>query len=322
MRLPTVIFLVMITQFTRGQNLVPNYSFEDTLACPSSDGEIYDAPPWVDPTNATTDYYNECASNLICSAPLNAYGFQQPRTGRAYSGMGTYVSSSPNAREFLQVKLLDSLRLGKTYCVTYYIAWANNCQYISNGLSAYFSTTPVSCNQCLLPYVPQINYLGPAIKDSGKWVPIRGSFTATGGEQYLTIGNFNSDPNSLTAFVNPSSSNIVALYYIDDVYVGPCDTVKPPDTSSSLSVPNIFTPNNDEQNDLFKITGSNIQTLQCSIYDRWGGKVWELKNPLEGWDGHNQTGMPCSDGVYFYVLDATGEDGKTYHQTGFVELLR
>ena len=139
----------------------------------------------------------------------------------------------------------------------------------------------------------------------------------------LTIGNFNTDSNTSTNLVNQSGSGgPAAYYYIDDVYVGTCDTLKPPVIKSSLTVPNVFTPNGDGQNDVFSIQQSNIQTLNCKIYDRWGGKVWELKGPDESWDGHNQTGNPCNDGVYFYVLDAAGEDGKAYHQTGFVELLR
>jgi len=190
-------------------------------------------------------------------------------------------------------------------------------------MSLYFSPNSISCSGCLLPYTPQINYLGSPITDTLNWILISGSYTALGGEKYITIGNFNSDSNTSTAVVNPTGSGgTEAYYYIDDVYVGTCDTIKPPVIVSSLSVPNVFTPNSDGINDVFKIQGSNIQTLTCSIYDRWGGKVWELKNPLENWDGRNPTGMPCNDGVYFYVLDATGEDGKSYHKTGFVQLIR
>jgi gliding motility-associated-like protein len=320
--LTAFLFFLLFSLGIHGQNLVPNYSFEDTLACPTQDGEINDAPPWVDPTNASTDYYQECSSNSFCSAPGNAYGFQFPRTGKAYAGLATYENAVPNLREFLQVKLTDSLRRGQTYCVTFYVAWAGNCQYASNGLGAYFSANPVSCFQCLLPYTPQINYLGPVIRDTGKWVPISGTIVAQGGERYLTIGNLNADGSTLTTFVNPTGIFVIALYYIDDVYVGSCDTTKPLIIKSSLLAPNVFTPNNDGQNDVFKIQGTNLQGLNCKIYDRWGGKVWELKNPDESWDGHNQTGMPCNDGVYFYVLDTTGVDGVAYHNTGFVELIR
>ena len=301
---------------------MPNNSFETVSSCNINPGEIFKAPPWIDPTNATSDCYNECSTNVSTSVPLNQAGHLFARTGKGYAGFVTYTNGVLNHREYIQVKLTDSLIRDSVYCVRYYVSRGSNAQYAANGFSAYFSTTPVSCPVCFLPFSPQINYNGTIVVDSIDWTEISGHFVASGGEKYLTIGNFNDDSHTNVLLVSPANSNIVSYYYIDDVYVGTCDTIKPPVIVSSLSVPNVFTPNSDGVNDVFKIQGSNIRTLTCSIYDRWGGKVWELKNRLENWDGRNPTGMPCNDGVYFYVLDAAGEDGKTYHQTGFVELVR
>jgi gliding motility-associated-like protein len=304
-------------------NLTRNYSFENYSSCPISDGLLFLATPWISPTSATPDYFNECSSNAQSSVPTSTFGHRWPRTGKGYAGFITYVNGMPETREFIQVELSDSLIQGKLYCVGFYVSLGETFDYSSNGLSAYFSTTPISCSTCSLPYTPQINYLGTPIADTLNWTLISGTFIATGGEKYATIGNFNSDANTSVSLVNSSGSGgVAAYYYIDDVYVGTCDTIKPPVIVSSLSVPNIFTPNSDGVNDVFKVQGSNIQTLTCSIYDRWGGKVWELKNPLENWDGRNPTGMPCNEGVYYYVLDAKGEDGKAYHKTGFVQLMR
>ncbi len=100
---------------------------------------------------------------------------------------------------------------------------------------------------------------------------------------------------------------------------GPCDTSK---GSSCITIPNVFSPNNDGKNDVFKITSSGLKAMTCGIFNRWGVKLWDLKGPEENWDGRDQTGIACSTGTYFYILDAVGVDGKAYHQSGFVELIR
>jgi len=318
-------FFIFLGCVTHAQNLVPNNSFENYVSCPNGLGEIIDAVSWTNPTWSTPDYYNSCAPiNSGCSVPSNAGGYHMAFTGNAYAGLITYSAIFPNSRDYIQVKLLDSLILGKEYCISYYVSLSKIVQLAANGFSAYLSTYPVaSANQNILPYSAQVNYAGNIITDTINWVLISGTVIARGGESYLTIGNFSTDANTSTSIVNQSGSGgAESYYYIDDVYVGTCDTLKPPEIISFLTVPNIFTPNNDGANDVFKITQSHIQTLDCSIYDRWGVKLWELKNPDESWDGTTKAGVLCGDGVYYYVLNATGLDGKKYALNGFLQLMR
>jgi gliding motility-associated-like protein len=306
-----------------GQNLVPNPSFENYSSCPTGGGDVAALVSWTNPTSSTPDYFNECATSIPsgCSVPVNFVGYQWPRTGKGYAGLVTYVQVFPNARDYVSIELSDTLTPGQLYCVGYYVSLSNISQYASNAFSAYFSSTPVlSASGSVLPFIPQFNYRGGVVTDTLNWVLVDGQFVASGGEKYMTIGNFNTDANTATILINPSGAGgAESYYYIDDVYVGTCDTIKP---ASSLQIPNVFTPNNDQVNDVFRITTTNIQTLNCQIYDRWGIKVWELTTPFESWDGHNKTGVVCSDGVYYYVLWATGVDGKKYDKTGFVQLIR
>lgn len=93
---------------------------------------------------------------------------------------------------------------------------------------------------------------------------------------------------------------------------------------SQLVVPNVFTPNADGINDFFFLKSTNLSEINISIYDRWGHVVYELtsdKGNIE-WDGLNQYGKESAEGTYFYVLTATGKDGKTYDQKGTVNLYR
>lgn len=50
--------------------------------------------------------------------------------------------------------------------------------------------------------------------------------------------------------------------------------------------PNAFTPNRDGKNDQFKVLNAyNLEQYELVIYNRWGQKIFETKNPLIGWDG-------------------------------------
>ncbi len=92
-------------------------------------------------------------------------------------------------------------------------------------------------------------------------------------------------------------------------------TVEP----SKLDVPNVFTPNDDGINDVFKFTEDGLKGMKefhLTIYDRWGKKMYETYNPEEavnvGWDGTNLLGIKASPGVYYYIITAEGKDGKVY----------
>lgn len=96
------------------------------------------------------------------------------------------------------------------------------------------------------------------------------------------------------------------------------------DIPSKLQIPNIFTPNGDNSNDVFFIKGANLVEISATIYDRWGTKVYELitgKGNI-AWDGKNLSGAESSDGTYFYIITAKGKDGQSYDVKGTVTLVR
>jgi gliding motility-associated-like protein len=91
---------------------------------------------------------------------------------------------------------------------------------------------------------------------------------------------------------------------------------------SELIIPNVFTPNNDNNNDLFVVRSSGLKEFNCVIYDRWGLEMIELASESMGWDGRTAAGVNVSDGTYYYIIKAQGLDGKVYNETGFVLLTR
>jgi gliding motility-associated-like protein len=96
------------------------------------------------------------------------------------------------------------------------------------------------------------------------------------------------------------------------------------DVPSVLEIPNVFTPNGDNVNDLFFLKTSNLQEITVLIYDRWGHKVYDVYSDTGNiaWDGKTKEGKEVADGTYFYIITAIGKDGSEYNKKGTLSLLR
>ena len=140
---------------------------------------------------------------------------------------------------------------------------------------------------------------------------------------------FLSDITSPVTFSSPQNSTAYRLVAFDEngcwaedeiwVYV---------EQRGSVFIPNAFSPNNDGINDTFKIFGNdNVSTLRSfSVFDRWGGKVFEIVNisPNDNsaaWDGSHR-GKTLDAGVYLYYVEVEYNDGTTRAFKGEVALIR
>ena len=91
--------------------------------------------------------------------------------------------------------------------------------------------------------------------------------------------------------------------------------------SCKIYVPNVFTPNGDGRNDVFRIPqDSKIQMEQFSVFDIWGHKVFNTTNRNDGWDG-NFKGKVSPIGTYVYIIKGT-VDNKKMQLKGTVTLIR
>jgi gliding motility-associated-like protein len=92
--------------------------------------------------------------------------------------------------------------------------------------------------------------------------------------------------------------------------------------NSSVTVPNIFSPNGDGLNDLYFFVTTGIEDLHADLFNRWGELVGTIIGANGSWDGRTLKGENVSDGTYFYILKAKGYDGKTFDMHGFFTLMR
>ncbi len=88
------------------------------------------------------------------------------------------------------------------------------------------------------------------------------------------------------------------------------------------NVPNAFTPlNSDGVNDVFRPFLSFLpKSYYFAVYNRWGNKVFETKNPLEGWDG-KINGKYAREGVYVYFVSYKNYDDFVYNKKGHVTII-
>lgn len=91
---------------------------------------------------------------------------------------------------------------------------------------------------------------------------------------------------------------------------------------SELRCPNAFSPGGSEGvNDEWRVSYKSIIDFDCHIFNRWGVEVAHLNLPDQGWNGYYH-GKLVPSGVYFYVIKATGADGRRYNLKGDINVIR
>jgi gliding motility-associated-like protein len=92
-------------------------------------------------------------------------------------------------------------------------------------------------------------------------------------------------------------------------------------------VPNSFTPDADEHNQLFTpifTSGFSPEKFEMMIFNRWGELIWQSFDPTKGWDGsYGIEGLDAQSGTYTWVIffKPKANDDKI-KISGFVNLLR
>ncbi len=300
------ILFVGTNQSSGQTNLVHNPSFEIFTSCPTFYDQINNANYW----SGNAEYFNSCGT-LNFSVPNNFTGNQFANSGEAYVGIHTYSPGYINSRGYIQSELITNLVENRNYLVEFYVSAVDNCLLGINNMGAYFSDT-IIYNLVLHP--PQINndiLLNP-LNNKDEWIKVSGNFIAKGTEKFITIGNFNDDA-SIDTIHFPSGGFADGYYYIDDVSVicTNCDLI-----------PNIFSPNNDNQNDYIDFSNLNLVEEIVDIYNRWGNVVFQSSATNTKWDGKDLKGNDCSEGVYYYVFHYSEFINKEIDKKGFIQLVR
>jgi gliding motility-associated-like protein len=90
----------------------------------------------------------------------------------------------------------------------------------------------------------------------------------------------------------------------------------------NLEMPNVFTPNNDQANDLFipkNVIG--VENANLSIFNRWGMLLFQTTDMAVGWNG-KINGNESPTGTYFWILSYTTIKNESKTLNGFLTLTR
>ena len=143
-----------------------------------------------------------------------------------------------------------------------------------------------------------------------------------GNGTFSTTSSAGVSPN--TTYINPGTYTVLIVATKGSGCIDSAYKVITVDIPSKLEVPNVFTPNGDNSNDVFFVKASNLTDISAVIFDRWGNKVYDVtsKTGNIAWDGKNFKGVECPAGTYFYVIKASGKDGTEYEKKGNVSIFR
>lgn len=296
-----------------GQNLVYNGSFEQISSCPTSENQLYKATAWSSPNLGSPDLLCSCSTNSFASVPNNLFGYQSPVQGSCYAH---FLVDKDYSHEYLTFMLKDILKSNSIYLLTFRVSLADNSGYCIDRIGcALTAEHPFFNTLGRINLEPTISsQKGLMLCDTSNWMVISDTIKATGTEKFLTIGQF-FPADSLSLITIPNATLLWAYYFIDAVEL--IELVEEP----YISIPNIFTPNNDGVNDLLPISISRAQSANTQIFNRWGSLVFESNDLNPAWDG-TYNGNPVAAGVYFIVVNATGSGGAQTTETQTVHLIR
>jgi gliding motility-associated-like protein len=165
--------------------------------------------------------------------------------------------------------------------------------------------------------------------------------TVFNAQIYFTDGSSNASTwtwsfgdvqNSSSTLQNPTFTYFAPECYQVSLTVtspnGCWDSISHPvciDPDVSIYVPNAFTPNDDNNNEIFipVAIGIDPAKYQFWIFDRWGNLIFTTNDMAQGWDGNVQGRKdPCQVDTYVWKVTATDTKGVQYKRIGSVSLLR
>ena len=89
----------------------------------------------------------------------------------------------------------------------------------------------------------------------------------------------------------------------------------------TVEFPNVMTPNGDGINDEFLVKSTGYVQMEGVILNRRGETIINFYGLNAKWDGRTSSGERVMDGVYFYKITMTREDGEKESFMGFIHVL-
>ena len=262
------------------------------------------------PNYSSPDYFNSCVVDTTgnnfpgiwsVSVPYNLRCYQNAKSGSGYVGLLNWAKLQ-NEREYLTMELKGKLK----YHTTYYFeigcnqsAWHG---YFSNDIAAFFHDTLIYLNtiNALEQLTPQIVNQKNII-DTLNWISFGGIYQASGGENYITIGNFKNYLNNPDTIKNPWW-NLSPSWLLNDPNNWDKGNYILLDDAWLIELPEISV------HDSVKICSGDSTSLITDTAGLWTGisPHWEPSIGLNNPNVFNPIAFPNQTTTYFLTLQDTG----------------
>ena len=156
------------------------------------------------------------------------------------------------------------------------------------------------------------------------WPNINFINTSLNGNQYYWTFGDSTSSNDINPYHTYNAAGTYPIELIVTTNNGCADTtfgeviIKP---SYTIYIPNAFSPNNDNKNEIFQCKATNITDFTMSIYSRWGNYVTTINNLEEGWDG-KENGKIVQEDTYSYRVSFTDVFNEEHQITGRVSVVK
>jgi hypothetical protein len=221
-----IVIILLFFSITVSSQYIVDPSFEDYNDSCDFPGTI-NLKSWYDPTKTSSDSFIDTCYKL---QNLGLETTKKSYIGYGFIGIMLYDSLNPNASEFIETALINTLEQGKEYCVSINTVASSRCNFnVSNIHIGFREDSTFQGVVEKLAVDTFYRFLNAPLKDTVNWTKISLRFKATGNEKYLSIGNFDS-PQNLDIF-SYNSQNVPpylyrwAYYFFDMITLEEC----PPD---------------------------------------------------------------------------------------------
>lgn len=218
-------FIFLFLPIVSGQNIVPNHSFE-YCRIPINDWMLTDNQfnecmiNWFSPNSGSPDILqrSELGRMRHVRPNVNIQSYS-PNSENVMVGLKLFgCEDGDHCKEYIQVQLRERLQIGQQY---YFSVWTKpiSSSVKINNIGVLLSTSEISRTGVgIYDYQPHINTDSILIdrKEEG-WIKISDTICADSSYQYLTIGNFFLDNQTLNA--TEQNGINYAYYLFDDVFL-------------------------------------------------------------------------------------------------------
>jgi len=222
--LPLFVASFMMAQ--EGENLINNGSFESIDKTVKKLGSIQSAVGWTHPTGAKSDLFVPSKKVPEIDTHTNPYGMEDAQDGANFAGIVAYSHNNKLPRTYLTTKLSSPMKKGMKYCVKFYVSLGEYSKYASNNIAANFNKKEFGTTEknSIIDESHIRQWENKIFNATFSWERVCGTYTAEGGEKFLTIGNFETNETTKTERVKKDpnlkgTQVIAAYYYIDNISV-------------------------------------------------------------------------------------------------------